>query len=381
MLSTVQKAYRLYGKSEQFAHLRNLRSHSMTPYLPELAPWIDAHLKALPPDAATAPQPCGEPPTDADLNPLHYMQRQIVRKAAALPAEFKQRKDWSRYRQSVTQWLRAACILDEMRLGEVRSEGFLNAGELKMEKMTIVQDQGLVLSVRVYGRISADTARQPVVVVSHADGQSATCPEVMNIVRAMTEDGYLVAVPEHASMESRSARPATSIVALYGAGDTTGLSPMAMRVWDDLAALKIVRLRGDTGSIGLVGLGVGGVDAAITAALDEGVAAIAAVGAVTVRDWAEKAAPSDYQVMPYLPDIMAATDWQYVYSAALPRPLLLIDGTDRARWPAEAFVRVRQTAEQVASLENASANLTLRAAASPWGVQEVRAWLRHTLPK
>ena len=87
---TLQKAYRLYGKPERFAHVRDLRSHSMTPYLPELAPWIDLHLKPLPSDTATAPQPCGEPPADADLNPLRYMQRQIVRKAEALPADIWQ---------------------------------------------------------------------------------------------------------------------------------------------------------------------------------------------------------------------------------------------------------------------------------------------------
>jgi hypothetical protein len=131
----------------------------------------------------------------------------------------------------------------------------------------------------------------------------------------------------------------------------------------------------------MVGLGVGGVDAAITAVLDNNVAAVAVVGAITVRDWAEKVAPGAYQVMPYLPDIMAATDWQYVYSAALPRPLLLVDATDRANWPAEAFLRVERMAKQVASLQGAADRLTSRAAASPWGVEEIRAWLKLALPQ
>ena len=203
----------------------------------------------------------------------------------------------------------------------------------------------------------------------------------MNFARALAEDGYLVAVPDHASTEGSSPRPAASVVSLYGAGDTTGLSPMAMRVWDDLAALKVVRSRDDAGRVALVGLGVGGVDAAVTAALDEGVAGLAAVGAITVRDWAEKVAPNAYQIMPYLPDIMATTDWQYVYSAALPRPLLIVDATDRASWPAEAFLRVQRMAEQVAALQGASDNLTFRTAASAWGVEEIRGWLKRTLPR
>ena len=379
VIATLQQIYQLYGQPERFKHLRDLRSHSMTPYLPELAPWIDLNLKSLPGAAATASQPCGEPPADADLKPLGYMQRQIVRQAEALPAEFSQRKNWTQYRQSVTQWLRRACLMDELRLGEVRSEGFENSGKIKMEKITIIQDQGLVLSVKVYQQITTNTARQTVVVLSHADKQSATCSEVLNIVRSLTEDGYLVAVPEHASTESRSARPVASIVSLYGAGDTTGLSPLAMRVWDNVAALKVARLRSNAGRVGVVGLGVGGVDAAITAVLDEDVVAVAAVCVITVRDWAEKVAPSDYQVMPYLPNIMATTDWQYVYSAALPRPVLLVDGTDRANWPAEAFLRVQRTATQVAALEGTADHLTCQSATSAWGVAEVREWLHRAL--
>ncbi|MEI6785542.1 MAG: hypothetical protein WCQ21_32025, partial [Verrucomicrobiota bacterium] len=360
----------------------------MTPYLPELAPWIDLRLKALPADSAAAPQPCGEPPSDADLNPLRYMQRQIVRKAEALPAGFGNQQDWERYRHSVKRWLRRACVVDEMHLGEARSVGPTPAppapppsGELTMEKMAIAQDEGLVLSVKVFKRASSGTGRQPAVVLSYADGQSATCAAVTNCVRALAEDGYLVVVPEHASTEAGSARQVASIVSLYGAGDTTGMSPMAMRVWDDLAALKVVRSRSDAGPIAVVGLGVGGIDAAIAAALDEEVAAVAAVGAITVRDWAEKVAPNGYQIMPYLPDIMATTDWQYVYSAALPRSLLIVDGTDRANWPAEAFIRVQRMAEQVASLQGASDNVTFRTAASTWGVEEIRDWLKRTLPR
>jgi hypothetical protein len=153
-----------------------------------------------------------------------------------------------------------------------------------------------------------------------------------------------------------------------------------MRVWDDLAALKVVRSRSDADRVGMVGLGVGGVDAAITTALDEDVAAIGVVGATTVRDWAEKVAPNAYRVMPYLPDITATTDWQYVYSAAIPRPLLIVDSGDRTNWPEEGFLRVQRTAERVASLANAPASLTLRAAGSTEGVEEIRAWLKRAIP-
>jgi dienelactone hydrolase len=380
VVSTVQKIYQLYGKPERFAHLRDLRSHSLTPYLPELSPWIDLHLKALPGDATTAPQPCGEASADADLNPLRYLQRQIVRKVEALPERFSNEQDWHRYRLSLTRWLREACVIKDLHPGAAICRGSEKTNDLTIEKMVIGQDQDLALSVKIYQRSSAPAARQPALILSYADGQSATCPAVMNCIRAWTQDGYLVAVPEHASTDPSSSRPTTSVVSLYGAGDTTGLSPMAMRVWDDLAALRVLRERSDVGSIGVVGLGAGGADAAITAALDEQVAAVAAVGAITVRDWIEKVAPNNYHIMPYLPDMMATTDWQYIYSAALPRPVLIVDATDRANWPAEAYFRVQRMAEQVALLQGAAQHLTFHTATSPWGVEEIRDWLKRTLP-
>lgn len=376
VVARLQKIYQKSGAAGSFVHVRDLRSHSMTPYLPELAPWIDAHLKSLAGDAATAPQPCGEPPADADVNPLHYLQRRIVRQAEALPAGFATRDDWLRYRDAVRKWLGRACVVDELHLGEANNRGSDAIGDMQMEKVDIIQDQGLVLSVKIYQKSGGQAVRRPAIVLSHADAQSATCPEVVNFIRALATDGYVVAVPEHASSEGHSPRRITSYVSLYGAGDVTGLSPLAMRVWDDLAALRVVRRRDNVGPVAMVGLGVGGVDTAITAVLDDGVAAVAAVGAITVRDWTEKVAPATYQVMPCLPDIMSTTDWQYVYGAALPRPVLLVDATDRANWPAEAYLRVQRTARQVAACLSAGDRLTCKPAASPWGVEEIRRWLK-----
>jgi len=380
VVAALQKIYALQGRPENFQHLRDLRSHSMTPYLPELGPWLDCHLKALPETKSVAPQPCGEPPADADVKPLRYFQRLIARQADALPAEFRRPRDWRRYRETVTQWLRQACLLDEMHLGAVRSEGFENAGQVKTEKVVIEQDQGLALSVKIFRPMAPAAPRAPAVVLSHADKQCAAAPAVLNIARALAEAGYTVAVPDHASTDGRSARPVGSIVSLYGAGDVTGLSPLAMRVWDDVAALAVLRRSGGVGPVALAGLGLGGVDAAITAALNENVAGLAAVGVITVRDWAERVAPGDYQVMPYLPGLMPVTDWPYVYSAALPRPVLLADGADRANWPAEAAQRVQQMAAHVAALEGAAARLTCRPAAADGGLADLRAWLQQILP-
>ena len=177
-------------------------------------------------------------------------------------------------------------------------------------------------------------------VLSHDSTQCTSEEPLKDFARVLAEDGYLVAIPEHATANRASRRAITNISSLYGASDTVGLPPMAMRVWDDLATIACLSSRKDVGRIAIVGLGVGGVDAAITAAVDDRIAAVGAVGAVTVRDWAEKVAPKLNgfdRILPYLPHIMATTDLQYIYSAAAPRPLLLVDAMDRPSWPAAAY--------------------------------------------
>jgi len=384
VVSLLENIYQMYGKPEQFVHLRDLRSHSMTPYIPELAPWIDRYLKELPCDTVTTPKPFGEPPTDAYLNPLNYFQRQIVQMAEALPPEFGNRKAWNRYCQSTLKWLRRACVLDDLHLGEAMSEGIEKMDNLIMEKMTILQDQGLNLSVKVFSPEFPEIGFRSAVILSHADGQSATCSQVMDAVRVWAEKGYLVVVPEHASTDSSSARSVSvgrSVISLYGAGDLTGLSPMAMRVWDNLATIKLLNDRGDIDQIGIIGWGVGGMDAAITAILDREIAAVAAVGATTVRDWVEQTAPGEYKIMPYLPDIMKITDWQYIYSAVAPRSLLLIDALNREYWPAIGYERVKDMAQDVYKLHDASTSLSLIPMyQSAWAIDEVCTWLQTNLP-
>jgi len=76
---------------------------------------------------------------------------------------------------------------------------------------------------------------------------------------------------------------------------------------------------------------------------------LASLGGITMRDWADHvatAAGSFDRVMPYVQGMLKQTDLQYHYASLAPRPLLLLDGTDRAHWPASGFKRVQQTDRQ-----------------------------------
>ena len=112
--------------------------------------------------------------------------------------------------------------------------------------------------------------------------------------------------------------------------------------------------------------------------LDDRIAGAALVGVTTVQDWSAEVAPAMHsydRIMPYLPSIMTKTDLQYFYAAVAPRPLLLVDATDRKHWPAGGFRRARDTAAPVYRMLGVEKNLTAADARSNWGISEIRSWL------
>jgi dienelactone hydrolase len=253
------------------------------------------------------------------------------------------------------------------------------------EVVEVPQDQGLVVPISLFYRDAKSPTRRHAVILSHDSGQCAADPSVVEMAKSLAEKDYLVAVPDHASPHPASRRHVGNLSSLYGVSDTVGLPPMAMRVWDDLAAVACLARRSDTAPnrVAIVGLGVGGVDASIAAALDERIAALGVAGATTLRDWAEQVAPKlgvFERIMPYLPGIAAKTDLACVYCAAAPRPLLLLDGIDRASWPSSGYERVRKTAVHVYGHEGAVVALTAVPASPPWGAAEIGRWLQAALP-
>ena len=197
----------------------------------------------------------------------------------------------------------------------------------------------------------------------------------------LAEDGYVVCVVEHASAQPGSPRQVDNINSFYGIGDMVALPPMAMRVWDDLRAVQYLAGRKDVDAkrIALIGLGTGGVDAAITAALDQQVAAVAVVGATTLCDWAKDVVPKGDQfdrIYPVLPNMALHTDLQYIYSAVAPRPLLLVEGVDAAEWPPAGYQRVQKTAERIYQLHDASHSLEVARPGASGGMEAIRGWLK-----
>ena len=377
--ATMGRVYQLCGKPDNFKDLFVLRSHSMTPFIPELAPWIDEHLKNLPVTATFTPAPNADV-EKPELSMLEYARRRIARQTEALPTAFAGRQDWEKHRLQVAAWLKKACDLDSLKTGAPESIGREVKDGMVFETVSLPQDTDFQVPLLVIHQNDAESTKRPAVIFSGDGGQSTADDSVVKLAASLAADGYVICLPDHANLNPKSRRNVGNLISFYGCSDTVGLSPVAMRVWDDMSAFAYLKLRTDidVNRIALVGLGYGGVDAAVLAAVEPGVVALGVTGAITVRDWADKVAAHENEFTywpPYLPEMTMHTDLQFVYSAIAPRPLLLVDGTSRNIWPEDGYRIVSGMAERIFALYDKPDALTRQPAKSDWGIDEIRRWL------
>ncbi|MEI7902912.1 MAG: dienelactone hydrolase family protein [bacterium] len=383
VISTMEKVYQLYQKPDNFKNLFVLRSHSMTPFLAELAPWIDQQLKGLPATATFTPAPCALP-ENPTFSMLEYAQQRIIRQTDALPKTFGSKRAWVKYREHVAAWLSKSCGLDSLKGGEARKASCEVRDGLAFETVLLPQDKDFHLPVLLAYPDSADVGKRPAVIFSCDGGASILDDDVVKLAACLARDGYVVCVPDHPNVNPKSRRSVASLVSFYGCSDSVGLPPVAMRVRDDMSVFSYLRQREgiDVSRIAVVGLGLGGVDAAIAATVEPRIAALGVTGAITVRDWADSVAPHENEFhywAPYLHEITQQTDLQYIYSAAAPRPLLLVDGTYRNFWPEAGYRRVSEMADCVFQLYGKPGAVTKQPAKSGWGIEEIRQWLGSVL--
>ena len=114
VLATLRRTFAVYGASQSLDQVRDLRSHSMTPFIAELCPWIDQHLKALPACTDASRPPSGKP-IDPDFNMLRYMERRLARQTEPLAKVLCDLPAWQAYRRRLVAWLADACRVEEMR--------------------------------------------------------------------------------------------------------------------------------------------------------------------------------------------------------------------------------------------------------------------------
>lgn len=383
VVATMEKVYQLYQKPDNFRNLFVLSSHSMTPFIDELAPWIDRHLKGLPATDKFTPAPCAEP-QNPSFSMLEYAQQRIIRQTESMPKSFGSKEAWVKHRDQVAVWLKKKCDLDSVQSGDAKHVSRVVTDGMVLETVLLPQDKDFDVPVLLVYRDKKDGGNRPAVIFSCDGGQSILDDDVVKLAVSHATDGYVVCVPDHPNVNPKSRRSIGSLVSFYGCSDSVGLSPVAMRVRDDMSVFRYLQQRVgvDVNRIAMVGLGFGGVDGAIFAAVEPGIAALGVTGAITVRDWADKVAANENEFKywaPYLPEVTLQTDLQYVYSSIAPRPLLLVDGTYRNLWPASGYQRVSEMAEQIFKLYDKPDALTRQPAKSGWGMEEIKQWLGRTL--
>ena len=385
VVERLRQAYSFYGIADNFDFVWDLRSHSMTPFIPELDAWFEKHLKPLPKGTAVR-RPCGQP-IDPDTSMIRYFQRRIARQADALPRSFASAKTWQAYRGSIVGWLRGACAVDELpRQTKATSPENSLAKKERASVIELVQADGLICPALWYPAAQPRQSSAPVVVLSASSSSCAADSTVQEFIATCNEAGWSVMVPEHAtSIHPKNLRQSSKrnvyLGPLYGVGDMVGLAPLAQRVWDNLACVDYLASQKASApaKIVLLGMGIGGLDAALAGALDSRVDAVASIGATTFQAWAEHVALEAEKfdtVLPYLPGLTTQTDLQYLYAALSPRPLLLIDAADRSQWPASGFDRVRNVTTTVYNLLDARSSLTAVPAEPSGSIQAVGDWLQ-----
>jgi dienelactone hydrolase len=373
VLRTMRTVYGLYDAADRVHKVAGEQADDMTPYLPDITQWLREQIDAAaespentvvdPIVAAAAP---GDADAELDFNMLRYMQGRIADRSASLPTEPKSRTDWQTYRQETVGWLRAQCDVDSMQPPADAVVTTSEADGLLTEQIALGVDDEFRCPAVLVRPAAADATRRPAIVLSHDDRQCAASAKIAEAARALASNGCWVIVPEHASVHPQSLqgladpqRPhfyGDQAGSLYGPADAVGLSPIALRVAENLAAFRYLTAQAEVNPerIVLAGIGIGGVDASLAAMLDERVAGVAAINVTTMRDWSVNVAPDElhfFHIMPYLPSLLARGDLDLMYGALAPRPLLVVRLKDG--WPRSGFDQVATTATAIYKLQQA----------------------------
>ena len=310
-----------------------------------------------------ARHPAGlHPAENPDTSMLRHMQRQIERQAAAFPARIGSKADWLDYRHELIEWLRQACGRSSLQPAIDHTVELINEDGINVERLELSIEGDFAYPARLYPPTTADTEKKPVLIVSHDSAQCTASPELTAAARRLAESGYWVLTPEHASMNKASQRPlpggwggTEGLLGLYGAGDTVGLPPLALRVADDLAACRYAASRPELKDreIVIAGLGIGGLDACLAALLEPRSRGNRRNRRHDVPRLGQTGGPAIDRydrIMPYLPGILTQTDLDCCYAALAPRPLLVVRSGDAQFWPEAGFAHVAATARAVYQL-------------------------------
>jgi len=373
VLRTIKAVYGLHDANDRICQVPDGQSDDMTPYIPEITRWIETSVLPSLKSSDAAPAGCSEPDEQPDFNILGWIQRQIADQTASLPVEPTSQAEWQGQRNKMIKSLRSVCGVDSMSPAPDEVIEASEDGDLVTERLALGVDADFRCPASLVRPAEASQAKHAGVVLSHDDRQCAASAKIVEVARRLASAGYWVIVPDHASVHTQSLQPLADAerpsfygddaAKFYGPANVVGLSPLALRVAEDLAAFRYLAARAevDAKKIVVSGVGIGGVDACLAGLLEERIAGVGSVDTTTMRDWTLNAAPGElrfFHLIPCLPSLLTKTDLDCLYGAIAPRPLLIVRLKDG--WPRSGFEQVAATASAVYKLQQAeNAVLTL----------------------
>ncbi len=308
--------------------------------------WISE--KILPkPASSAAPLSCGKP-EKPDFKVMTYLRGRIAKQRQVLAKSLESPDLWNASGKGIARWLEEACGTRTMKPAAAKVIAKTTAEGYVVETVRLGVDVGLECPAILVSRPATGTGRSPGVVLSHDGRLAAEAPEVQGTARELADQGYWVLVPDHVSVHAKSRQKLelVDVPAFFATADRAGLSPLAIRAAENVAAFQYLSGRSevDPARIVIGGSGIGAIDACLAAVLDGRVAGVAAVNVTTFGDWAENVAPEEttfVHPLPYLPGMFAKMDLDFGFAVLAPRPLVV--ARLKEGWPKSGFAQVAAT--------------------------------------
>jgi dienelactone hydrolase len=353
VLDAFREACGLLDAADALKRVSKPMAHSMAAATGQIVPWVVAQAESMP-EADKGPLPCGQLPEEPQFKLIPHFVKQAAEdeqpgEAPASPEACRQR------REELVAWLREAGGVGAAKLDAGTVKKRAEKGPLAIETLRLSNGFGGTFPGVLVHPAGAEAGPHPAVILSHGGYQCVNDSRVVVAVRELAAKGYWVVVPEHISSNEASLRSVgpDRMGVVYGMGDAVGLSPLAMRVIDNLAAVEHLASREEVDGerIVIAGLDVGAVDAALAAALDERIGAASCLDPMTYEVWAAEEAPEALYYLgaiPYLPKMIGHVDTAALVAAVAPRPLVAV--LDKAEGSEAAFAQITESARQVFEL-------------------------------
>jgi hypothetical protein len=312
----------------------------------------------------------GEPPGER-TNSIRWLQKQVMRKARALPREFPTRAAWESFRAKVRRELpRAIGIpsLPPMEASVVRAR--LRVGDDAVcERLDVYIDPDYAMPTFVFSPLVRTKDRMPALVWNPGWPEDKWKPAYQQFAVRMVRRGFVVLVPDHAPFgetspfENKGGRGMTQVM---GMGHVLGISQLALRAAETMRAGEYLRSRADVdpARVAVAGLCQGGMDTWLSAALDDGFCAAAPICSASTfaahfAEMASYMANSDVSPFPF--GILNVCDVDHLHACIAPRPLLVRANLPDQWWPVSGFDDVEALTRKVYRLYGAEDRLDFRA--------------------